>query len=118
MKLSEIKGEKALEIIADLIDPVALMVQDKKFKKVVDSGTKVDVVKFLLKEHPKEILLILALINQEDPATYEPTLLSLPKMVMELIEDPAVISLFKSQSQSVVSAPSGFATENTGAVEA
>ncbi len=118
MQLSEIKGERALEVIADLIDPITNLVKDKKFKAIVDSGTQMDVVKFILKEHPKEILFILATINDKDPATYQPTLIELPKMVLDLISDPDVKSLFKSQSQSEQLASSGSVTENIGAVEA
>ena len=118
MKLSDIKGEKALDVIADLIDPITNLVQDKKFKAIVDKGNQKEVVKFILREHPKDILTVLALVNEKDPATFQPTLIELPKMVLDLMSDPDVMSLFKSQSQTEQSAYSGSATENIGAVEA
>ena len=118
MKLSDIKGEKALEIIADLIDPISVMVQDKGFKKVVDTGSQLDVVKFLLKNHGKEIIIVLALINEKDPKTYEPSLVELPRLVLDLINDPDIMSLFKSQSQTEQLASSGSVTANIEAVEA
>lgn len=118
MKLSEIKGERALSVIADLIDPIKELVQDKRFKATINEGTRLDVVKYLLKEHAKTVLTILALINDEDPEKYQPTLIELPKLVLELVSDPDVASLFTSQSQSEQLASSGSVTENTGAVEA
>ena len=118
MKLSEIKGEKALDIIADLIDPITNLVQDKKFKATVDKGNQKEVVKFILREHPKDILTVLALVNEEDPATFQPSLVQLPKMVLDLMSDPDIMSLFKSQGQNEQSANFGSATENIGAVEA
>lgn len=115
MKLSEIKGERALDVIADLIEPVSVMVQDEEFKLIIRSGDKIKVVKYLLKEHKREILQMLALINGEDPETYEPTLIQLPMMVMELFDDPDVMNLFGLQDQSKELASSGPATENTEA---
>ncbi len=118
MKLSNIKGEKALEVIADLIDPISKMVQDKGFKKIVDTGTQLDVVKYLLKNHGKEVLIVLALINEADPKTYAPSLVELPRLVLDLINDPDVMALFKSQGQSEQLASSGSVTANIEAVEA
>ena len=107
MKLSEIKGERALEVLADLIDPVAEMVQDEGFKAVARSGSRMDVAKYLLKSHGKNVIKVLALINGEDPTTYEPTLVQLPIMVLELFEDPDVNRLFGLQSQTEQLASSG-----------
>ena len=117
MKLSEIKGEHALEVLADIMDPVGEMVKDEGFKNVARSGDRIATVKYLLKSHGKNVIKILALINGEDPKTYEPTLVQLPLMVMELFEDPDVIRLFGLQEQSTVSASSGPATENIEASE-
>lgn len=112
MKLSEIKGEKALDVIADLIEPVSAMVMDAGFKDIAKSDNKMEIIKYLLKAHKKEVLLILALINDENPETYEPTLIQLPMMVMELFDDPDVMSLFGLQDQSKEVASSGPAMEN------
>ena len=117
MKLSEIKGEKALEVVADLIDPVGRLMQDEKFKEYIDSDSKLELIKYLLKNHKKDVLEILALLNGEDPKTYEPTLLSLPKMLMDLLSDPDVMSLFGSQDQNTELASFGPATENIEAKE-
>ena len=41
MKLSEIKGERALEVLADLIEPVAEILGDKEIVAVLQSGKRV-----------------------------------------------------------------------------
>lgn len=117
LKLSEIKGERALEVIAEIIDPVSDLVKDKGFKAVCDTGDKLGVVKYLLKNHGKNVLKILALINDEDPDTYEPTIIQLPKMVLELFEDPDITELFGLQDRTTVLASTDLATENIEALK-
>lgn len=117
MKISEIKGERALEVIADLIDPISEMLKDEEFKAVVKSDDRTKAIKYLLKTHKRNVLIILALINGENPDTYEPTLVSLPVMLMDLLNDPDVAILFGLQSQNTVTASFGSATENTEATE-
>ena len=38
MKLSEIKNEKAIEVLADLIDPVTELCKDKYFGEAITKG--------------------------------------------------------------------------------
>jgi len=115
MKLSEIKGKEALTVLADLIDPVSEIIKDEKFKALLKTKEKGSIAKYLLTNHDKNVIKILALVNGEDPETYEPNLLSLPLMLLDLMNDPDVINLFGSQDQTKESASSGPATENTEA---
>jgi len=117
MKLSEIKGERALEVIADLIDPISRLLKDDMFKKKVQGDNRLDAVKYLLKNHQRDVIEILALINDADPKTYAPSLIELPMMLMDLLSDPDVMSLFGSQSQTTHLASTGSVTENTEAQE-
>ena len=117
MKLSEIKGERALEVLADLIDPIKELLKDEELKKMRNESNKLDIVKYLLKQHKKEMLTILALISGENPETYEPSILTLPVMVMDLVNDPDIAGLFGLQSQPMEQASSGSATVNTEATE-
>ena len=114
MKLSDIKGEKAIEVLADLLEPVTEIMADKEVVALVRSGQKVKGISAALKNHKKACLTILALTDGEDPATYSPSILSIPMKGLELLNDPELISLFSSQSQKDKTF-SGSATENTGA---
>ena len=109
-KLSEIVGEDALDILADLIEPFMAIAQDKQFVLYVRSRQTVKAAKLCIKNHKKEILMILALLEGEDPSTYKPPLLRLPKLIVELLNDPELVSLFPSLQTEM---SSGSATENT-----
>lgn len=114
MKLSEIKGEHALDVLADIIDPVVEIVGDEEISEAIKAGKpKLLIAKLVLKGHKKSIITILALLNEKDPKTYEPSLLELPKMVLELLNDEELAKLFQSQGQMMDSAYFGSATENS-----
>lgn len=110
MKLSEIKGEHALDVLADLMDPIAEIAQDQMVVKLLRSNQKLTGVKILLKKHKKSVLNIMAILNEEDPKTYNPSLLTLPALVLEILNDPDLVDLFQS-GEEVTS--SGSPTENT-----
>ena len=112
MRLSEIKGERTLEVIADLIDPIANIAEDKEasalFKKErPPKGTdaKAFVVSRLrkglpklLKGHKSDIVAILATLEGVSKEEYSAslTLHRLMKDCTELLTDEAFASLFIS----------------------
>lgn len=114
MKLSEIKGEKALEVMADLLDPLAEIINDEEIRKAYDEKmTYLDIAKLAIKSHSKAIITILALLDGENPETYEVSLLSLPKKVMEVMNDPDLKDLFQSQAMTTKGVSSLPATQTT-----
>lgn len=114
MKLSEIKGDQALDVLADIIDPACEIISDKEIEEVYRSKKpKLLIVKLAIKNHKKAIITILALLNGEDPETFEPSLLTLPKMVLDLVNDPELDELFQSQGMTMLSESSFSATETT-----
>ena len=114
-KLSEIKGEDAMDILADLIEPLAEFTQDQTFVDMVRKGDKIKAVSHAIKAHKKAVLTVMAVLEGEDPETYAPPLLRLPVMLLELFNDPELVALFPSAG-TVTS--SGSATVNTGENEA
>ena len=115
MKLSEIKGQDAIDALADLIEPASIIFTDEKVVKAMRSGDKVKSVQVLLKSHPKEVIHMLAILEREDPATYNPSILTLPVKLLELFNDPDVQSVFLSQEQTEVKTSSSSAMANTEA---
>lgn len=98
MKLSDIKGERALDVIADLIDPVAEILGDKEISAALQSGkAHAKAIKLALKNHKRAVLDMMAAIDGEDPETYQPSLFVLPKRLLDLLNDPEVQQLFESQ---------------------
>jgi len=107
MKLSEIKGEKAVEVIADLIEPIANIAADqenlqlfrnKRQKGESDSELGLREIKEkipnLLKTHKTDVLTILCAINGTDPN--ELSVFDVFKGAVELTNDKEFMSLFLS----------------------
>lgn len=111
MKLSDLKGEAALDALADIIEPSAEIMTDAHFVKCMRDGNKMKAVQLALRNHKKAIIEIMAALDGEKPETYEVNFLSLPKKLLEVFNDPEVASLFTSQGQTRTS--SGSAMENT-----
>lgn len=128
MRLSDIKGERTLEVIADIIDPIANIAEDEgasalfKREKLPDGMTA---KKFLLqrarksapallKGHKEDIIAILAAIEGTSPDEYAGALnlVKLIKDTVDLLTDEAFGVLFIS-AQSGTS--SGSAQESTEA---
>jgi len=117
MKLSDIKGEAALEAMADLIDPVAEIAQDKILVGLIRAKNFAEAVKLGLKKHKKSVLAVLAILNQQDIETYNPSLADIPKMLLELFNDKELLDLFQSQAETMEKTSSSSVMENTGASE-
>jgi CRISPR/Cas system-associated endonuclease Cas3-HD len=122
MRLSEIKGENAIDVLADMLDPLTEMLADPKVKEVArsKSPTLIKASK-ILKYQKKAVLEMLAVLNQTPVEEFKPSLLELPIMLAELINDikenKELISLFQSQGQMITDAPFGPATENIKGTE-
>jgi hypothetical protein len=118
MKLSEIKGDRALDVMADLIDPIASIMSDKELVSAMNSKLPTLLIaKKILKSKKKEIITILALLNDEDVNTFEPNLLLLPKMLIDLLSDKELMELFQSARQNLEGASFGLAMESTQETE-
>lgn len=116
MKLSDIKGEEALDVLADLIEPVAIIMADKKVSNIYNSGQpKINLVKYIIKNHKSRVVEILAILDRKDPKEYEKdmSLLTLPIKLLELLNDEELISVFQSQGQNMGQTSSGSVMENT-----
>ena len=119
MKLSEIRGENALDLLVDLIDPITAICADEEIVNTYKSkAPKIVLVKKLVANHKKEVLTVLALLNGEDPATFNPSIVALPKMLLDLLHDEELANLFTSQRAMTGSESSISATENTEAPRA
>ena len=127
MKLSDIKGDRVLDVIADIIDPIANMVQDKDVaamfeRKAVPEG--MDARDFfaermckglpvLLKGHKADIIAVMAAIEGVTPEQYAESL-DFPKLftdVMELVTDNAFLDFLSSSETGKGADAPGSASE-------
>ena len=113
MKLSDFKGEAALDALADLIEPVASVAGDKEVAEYIRSKQYIKAVKVAIKNHKKSVIEILAVLDGADPETYQPSLTTLPAKLLEILNDPELVDLFSSQGQTEAQTISGSATEST-----
>lgn len=113
MRLSDYKNEAALELFADMMDPVGRILADEEIKAAFSAQPidKAGVVKMLMKKRSAEVLEILRLIDGGNPDTWEISFLQIPVKLMELISDSEVLMLFTPQGQNAESAVSGSAME-------
>lgn len=120
MKLSEYKGEQALDILADIVEPAAAILADKELAELSKSGVaRIKLVKPIIKNHKKEVIEILAILEGEEPEQYaeKVNIFTLPAKLLELLNDPELVNLFTWQGQKTENETSGSATENTEADE-
>lgn len=120
MRLSDVKGEQALDILADIIEPAVKIMSDPALKKIKEDGLPmVMAMPILLRNHKRSIIEILAVLEGKPYNEYveEVSLMTLPTRLLEMLNDPMLIEVFQSQTQTE-STSFGSATENTEADEA
>lgn len=131
MKLSDIKGDRVLDVIADIIDPIANMVQDEdvaamfKREAVPDGMDARDFfaermrkgLPALLKGHKADIIAVMAAIDGVTPGQYAESL-DFPKLftdVMELATDDAFLDFLSSSETGKGAGAPGSASVSSGA---
>lgn len=95
-KLSEIKGEEALDVLAEILVPIVDIWSDEDVKKGYEKNVA-KAVSVAIKKYRKEIIGIFAVI---DGKTYEEevetiNLVSLPADIIGLLNEEAIKSLFQ-----------------------
>ena len=101
MKLSEIKGEAAIDVLVDILDPASEIIGDKEIELAVkNNATRMQIVKIALKNHKKAVIAILAALDGKKPEDYEVSVLTLPVKLLEVLNDPELVNLFSSQGQT------------------
>lgn len=132
MKLSDIKGDRTLEVIADVIEPICNIAEDEnasalfKREKLPEGMTA---KKFLLQRakkaapaflrgHKGDVIAILSSIEGASPEAYTGALnlVKLTKDFIDLMTDEAFTELFISAQST--DEPSGSAQGSTEAQEA
>lgn len=127
MRLSDVKGERTLDVIADIIDPICNIAEDEsasaifKRKKLPEGTTAKKFLlqrakkslPVLLKNHKGDLIAIFAAIEGVSPGEYAESLnlVKLTKDFIDLITDDAFSTLFISAQSGK---PSGSAPESTG----
>lgn len=125
MKLSEFKDEEALDLLADIIEPVGSILEDKEIAKIYEENksdgfgikAKLQMISVMIRNHKSEVIEILAKLDKQDASEFHCNVLTLPKELLSLINDPVMQDFFVSQAQSEGETSFGPATESTGETE-
>ena len=117
-KLSDYKGEEAIELWVDLLDPMTEILGDPEVQKsLMSNQPKITMAKDILKLHKQEAIDIMLRIDPE-PIDGVNILLRLMSVIVEFRQNAEMQSFFGSAAQEKTnSESSGSATESTGVVE-
>lgn len=113
MRPNEVKNEQAIEILADMFDPIMEIASDDKIVSAARSDNKILMVKHILKDHSRAVLELMALSEGVPVEEYECDIFTLPVKLLELFNRPEFNFLFQSQGQKMKNHSFGSAMENT-----
>jgi hypothetical protein len=93
MKLSDYKNEDAVEVIADIIEPLSVIFTDEEIK---NEKNRMKAIAKALKKYKKEVIQILARIDGVSVDKYECNALTLPIKVLEVMNEKEVQGFLES----------------------
>lgn len=107
-------NDKALDIMADIFEPMCELMKDKEYSKLYFTDYK-KATAYACKTHKKEMIAIAAAIEETPVEDYVVNPFTLPVKIMATMGAYHAVAkdLFTSQVQSTEEASSGPATENT-----
>lgn len=112
-KLSEYRDEDALDLLADIIDPATEILADKEVVNTFLKKTKLQGISLAIKKHKKAVIRCLAILNGVSVEEYHCNIITLPKTILEIINDKDLMDFFKSQSQEMEEESFGSAIANS-----
>lgn len=116
MRLSDVRGERTLEVIADIIEPLARIAKNPDVMRLFDGRNRpegmtdgeyfanraVKAIPAMLRDNRADVIEVLAAIDGVDPADYLASL-TMPKLlrdVYETVTDDGLLS-FLSPSEAM-----------------
>lgn len=125
MKLSDVRGERTLDVIADLIDPIAEIASDEEVVALFRRGKVPEGVEprdffvkrackaaqALLRGHKPQVIQILAAIEGTDPEEYAESLnlAKLPRDLYDLMTDEEFAAFLSPSETGTAGAAPGSA---------
>lgn len=115
MAITDIRGEAAVNLLADLIEPVTAIATDKAIAEFRNDGSVpiTTIAKVAVKRHASDVVEILAACNGIPKEEYSGNIIDILREFTALINDKELMDFFGFVWQSAEEKPSGSATENT-----
>ena len=111
--LTEIKGDAALDMIADLIDPITEITSDEDVKNAYRDGNKAQAIKVSIKNHKQAVKSILAVLEEKDADEYQPSIADMIYGIQKILLDETLKSLFTLPNQNQEEDTFGSVSEST-----
>lgn len=93
MQLSKIENEDALDLLADILEPMSTILADPKLKEV-KNGKMVNVAAYILKNHKEAVMQVLARLDGVPVEEYHCNVFTVPSKILKLLNDPEFKELF------------------------
>ena len=117
-KLSDYKGEEAIELWGELLEPVAVILSDAKVSALAKNRkerTRLQFAAEIVRLHKKEVARIFEIIDPDVPVDGFNVIIHLANILAELGSNPELQSFFGFAEQGDTENEfTGSATENTG----
>lgn len=118
MLLREMTDNEAMDATADLLEHIEKITADGEFMEAMRAkGGRMRAVKLLVTKHREDTLRIISIVEGVGTDTYKWNLLTLPKKVLDILNDPEIGQLFPSVPGKVGRTFSGNVSVNTAEVE-
>lgn len=101
-RLSDLKNEEATALIADLIEPAAVIFADTEIKTAL-AESKMSGIKLCMKKHGKELIDILSIIDGIPREQYNVNAVQIVSKTLDILSDKDLMAAFFSQEQTVES---------------
>ena len=101
-KLNDFKGDKAWDVLVDLVDPIACIATDEAVQAAFKGKAEIkELAKTIVKGHKADVTAILATLAEKDYETFkdEITPTDILLGVVSILNDREIIDLFLSQGQ-------------------
>lgn len=115
-QLSEIKGDEAFDVTAELFELVAKIFGDEKVQEMKNDGKDIaSILAFVLKKKKSYVVKMLSVLDGCSPKEYleRTSVATLFADAQVMLADPMVRELFTLQGQNVANGNSGSVTDNT-----
>lgn len=117
-KLSEIKDDEAMDVLAEILEPASNLIGNDKFKVAIRGdkkkgikANKIEAIKIAITDNREDIVKIMAILEGVPVEDFHYNLFTLPKMALDLFNDKALIDFFHYQAETDSEILSGSATE-------
>ena len=123
-KISEFKDDEAMDVLVEILEPSANLISNERFKQAIRGDkekkikpNKLEAVKIAITENRKDVVKIMAVLNETPVEEFHYTLLTLPTMVLQLFNDKDLIDFFQYRGEMDLATHSGSVMETTEEIQ-